>query len=175
MTSDTVIIHGSFGTTVPVADITSGRSWRRFRTSAGRWVTAALGSMRRRAASRDLGERGHAYVTRNAPPFVVVTTNNGFLVFNTDDPARPRRLIMRIAAARFVLNTSAFVSPADAQSRPAPAMQRSTFFIRFTRPLTWIVDRASLRQFSRATPGAFAMSAGCNRFIGGLPWRSLEP
>lgn len=51
-----------------------------------------LSAMPGRTTSRDLGEHGHAYVTRNTPPFIVATTRHGFLVLDSDDPAQTRRL-----------------------------------------------------------------------------------
>ena len=98
MTPQAVVVHGSFGTTVPFADITSVSlvdTLPHLRRTMG---YGGWGTMRGRAASRDLGERGHAYVTVNAPPFVVATTSQGFLVFNTDDPARTRRLFDELRA-----------------------------------------------------------------------------
>jgi hypothetical protein len=92
VTPEAVIVRGTWGTSVPLADITAVQlvdtlpHLRRTR-GYGSW-----GTMRGRATSRDLGERGHAYVTRAAPPFIVVNTEDGFLVVNTGDPARTRRL-----------------------------------------------------------------------------------
>jgi len=92
VTSDAVTVHGSWGTAVPLTEITSVSlvdTLPHLRRTMG---YGGWGTMRGRAASRDLGEHGHAYVTHNAPPFVVATTRTGFLVFNTDEPPRTRRL-----------------------------------------------------------------------------------
>jgi hypothetical protein len=92
VTSAAVIVHGSWGTSVPLADITAVSlvdSLPHLRRTMG---YGGFGTMRGHETSRELGESGHAYVTRNAPPFVIATTRNGFLVFNTDDHARTRQL-----------------------------------------------------------------------------------
>jgi hypothetical protein len=92
VTPDAVTVHGSWGTSVPLTDIASVSlvdTLPHLRRTMG---YGGWGTMRARPTSRELGERGYAYVTRNAPPFVVATTRRGFLVFNSDDPRHTRQL-----------------------------------------------------------------------------------
>lgn len=91
ITEQAVTVRGSWGTRVPIADITSVSLVDMLPPIRRTRGYGALGTMRGRAASPDLGPEGHAYVTRDSPPFVVVRTTTGFLVFNAKDPAVTQR------------------------------------------------------------------------------------
>lgn len=106
ITADAVTVRGSWGASVPTGDITSVtlvETLPHLRRTMG---YGGWGTMRGRAASRDLGPYGHAYVTRGAPPFVVArTATHGFLVFNTDDPAQTRRLFEQLRSTVAAVET----------------------------------------------------------------------